>query len=81
MRLILSVATVAAIGLSSSADAADKDVAAVPAPAANSPAPVPQVATTRPVYRPVRTTSDGLFGRVMELERRKNAWLRSTFLQ
>lgn len=27
-----------------------------------------------------RSSGDNFFGRVMELERRKNAWLRATFL-
>lgn len=37
-------------------------------------------------YKPQRarmfqkSSGDNFFGRVMELERRKNAWLRSTFL-
>ena len=36
----------------------------------------------RPVRRTVRRSSNrrGVFGRMMELERRKNAWLRRTFL-
>lgn len=40
-----------------------------------------QQATTtyrRPVVR--RSSRQGIFGRMMELERRKNAWLRRTFL-
>ena len=40
-----------------------------------------QQATTtyrRPVVR--RSSRQGVFGRMMELERRKNAWLRRTFL-
>ena len=34
----------------------------------------------RQPVRQVRRTSNGFFGRMMELERRKNAWLRRTFL-
>ena len=45
--------------------------------------PVYQQQTQATTYRqPVRrsTRSQGVFGRMMELERRKNAWLRKTFL-
>ena len=45
-------------------------------------APVNQVYDARPVYRSHRTVrqSPSFFGQLMELERRKNAWLMRTFL-
>ncbi len=53
-------------------------------------APVPETPSTatavqytpvysQPQYQPVRRQSGGPFSRIMELERRKNAWLRSMF--
>jgi len=81
MRLLLGVATVAALGLSNSAVAADKDISVVPASTSNSTVPVVQVAQSRPMLQPVQAGQGGFFGRLMEVERRKNAWLRRTFLQ
>ena len=81
MRLILSVATIAALGLSTAAVAGDKDVPVVPASTSGSAVPVVQVAQSRPVIQSVQTSQGGFFSRLMEAERRKNAWLRRTFLR
>ncbi len=81
MRLVVCVATLAVIGLSSVASAGDKAVTAVPA-SSQANVPVAQVSQSSVVtLQPVRRSSTNFFGRVMELERRKNAWLRRTFLQ
>lgn len=81
MRLIPGVATVAALCLSHSVMAADKDVPVVTATSASPSVPVVQVAQSRPILQPVQTGQGGFFSRLMEVERRKNAWLRRTFLQ
>lgn len=55
---------------------------APPAPAAEvSPVTTPAQPQAAPAarYQPVRRQSQGLFGQIMELERRKNAWLRGMF--
>ncbi len=80
MRLILSVAAMAVIGISSVASAGENAVHVLPASTSNSSVPVVQVSQMRAVFQPVRRTRGGFFSRVMEVERRKNAWLRSTFL-
>lgn len=62
---------------------ATQDQAAAPVPA--TPAPVaqsaPVVYSPQPqyYYQPVQRRSQGPFARLMELERRKNAWLMSLF--
>ncbi len=49
-----------------------------PAPVAAAPQAAPVVRQTT-TYRPVQRREQSFFGRVMELERRKNAWIRRTF--
>jgi hypothetical protein len=68
---------------------AEPTVAAEPA----APTPVPAQATQQPVptqirqqparqtYRPAQQQRQGFFGRMMQVERRKNAWIRRTFFK
>ena len=76
-KFLVAVAAAAMISLTSSADA-QEPVAAAPMAA---PAPIIQ---SGPVYRSstrsVRSSRRGVFSNLMDLERRKNAWLRRTFL-
>lgn len=81
MRLVVCVATMAVIGFSSAAPAGENAVAVRPASAAVASAPVVQVSQSNSIFQPVRRNQTGFFGRVMEIERRKNAWLRRTFLR
>jgi len=62
---------------------ADEQKAAAPAPASAAPAAAPTVpaAPVQHVHRVSRRPApQSFFQRVMELERRKNAWLMRTFL-
>ena len=81
MRLIVCVATLAVIGLSTAASAGENAVHVLPASTASASVPVVNVSQSSSIFQPVRRSQGGFFGRVMELERRKNAWLRRTFLQ
>jgi len=81
MRLIVCVATLAVIGLSTAASAGENAVHVLPASTASASVPVVNVSQSNSIFQPVRRSQGGFFGRVMELERRKNAWLRRTFLQ
>ncbi|MCX7399508.1 MAG: hypothetical protein NT138_17720 [Planctomycetales bacterium] len=81
MRLIVCVATLAVIGLSTAASAGENAVHVLPASTASASVPVVNVSQSNSIFQPVRRSQGGFFNRVMELERRKNAWLRRTFLQ
>ena len=81
MRLIVCVATLAVIGLSTAASAGENAVHVLPASTASASVPVVNVSQSNSIFQPVRRSQGGFFSRVMELERRKNAWLRRTFLQ
>ena len=81
MRLIVCVATLAVMGLSTAASAGENAVHVLPASTASASVPVVNVSQSNSIYQPVRRSQGGFFSRVMELERRKNAWLRRTFLQ
>lgn len=84
MRLIIALSTVAMIGLSSSAmgfETAPSQITAVDT------AYSLQSLETRPAAKLNETDlsvaragrAGGFFGRLMEIERRKNAWLRGMF--
>ena len=81
MRMVVCVATLAVMALSSVASAGESAVHVLPASASRASAPVTQVSQSSGFYQPVRRTQTSFFGRVMEVERRKNAWLRRTFLR
>lgn len=81
MRLIVCVATLAVIGLSTAASAGENAVHVLPASTTRASVPVVGVSQSNSIIQPVRRNQGGFFSRVMELERRKNAWLRRTFLQ
>jgi hypothetical protein len=81
MRLIVCVATLAVIGFSTAASAGENAVHVLPASTASASVPVVNVSQSNSIFQPVRRSQGGFFSRVMELERRKNAWLRRTFLQ
>ena len=81
MRLIVCVATLAVIGLSTAASAGENAVHVLPASTASASVTVVNVSQSNSIFQPVRRSQGGFFSRVMELERRKNAWLRRTFLQ
>lgn len=76
-KFLVAVAAAGMISFASSADA-QEPVAPVPMAA---PAPAVQSA---PMYRSTRTVRSnrrgGLLSSLIDLERRKNAWLRRTFL-
>ena len=79
-KLIVAVAAAGMISFASSADA-QEPVAQQATPMA---APAPVVQGT-PMYRNSRTVRSssrrgGFFSNLMDLERRKNAWLKRTFL-
>ncbi len=78
-KFLVAVAVAGMISFASSADA-QEPVAQAPVPMA-APAPVVQSA---PMYQSTRTVRSnrrgGLLSGLVELERRKNAWLRRTFL-
>lgn len=80
MRSILSMSILAVLALSSAAAAGDNTVHILPASTSAKSAPVQQVSRRVQVFQPARRSGQTMFGRVMELERRKNAWLRRTFL-
>jgi hypothetical protein len=81
MRLVVCVATMAMIGLTSVASAGESAVHILPASTARTAVPVVQVSQSNSIFQPVRRSQGGFFSRVMELERRKNAWLKRTFLR
>lgn len=81
MRLIVCFATMAMIGLTSVASAGENAVHVLPASSSSASVPVVKVSQTRSSYQPARRSQGGFFSRLMEIERRKNAWLRRTFLR
>lgn len=80
------IAVIAAGVILTTATAVQADVNTVstqtttPAPVATAPQAAPVVRQTT-TYRPAPRKEQSFFGRVMELERRKNAWIRRTFFQ
>lgn len=80
MRSVLSMSILAVLALSSVAAAGDNTVHVLPASTSAKSAPVQQVSRRVQVFQPARRSGQTMFGRIMELERRKNAWLRRTFL-
>jgi len=79
MRLRLVVATLALVGSVSLASAGENAAPVQPASKSGAAVPVTQVAQGRVIQQ--RRTQGSFLDRVMELERRKNAWLRRTFLR
>ena len=80
MRLAVCVATLTVMFLSDVASAGENAVHLLPASTSTSSAPIVKVSQSRSIFQPVRRTQKSFFGRIMDLERRKNAWLRRTFL-
>jgi hypothetical protein len=78
MRLRTVVATLALVGSASLASAGENNVPVQTASKSGSAVPVTQVAQGR-VIQQDRRIQGGFLNRLMELERRKNAWLRRTF--
>ena len=76
MRSLTGLALLVALSLSSAAVGNETPVHVLPATAAVKSVPVQPVAARRVT----RSSKQTFFGKVMELERRKNAWLRRTFL-
>jgi len=76
MRSLTGFALLAALTVSSVATAGDTAVHVLPATSVVKSVPVQPVANRRVT----RSSKQTFFGKVMELERRKNAWLRRTFL-
>jgi hypothetical protein len=79
MRLRMIVATLALVGSASLAAAGENTVPVQPASKSGAAIPVTQVAQGRVIQQ--RSAQGSFFDRVMELERRKNAWLRRTFIR
>lgn len=77
----------AAVVLTAAAAHADQNTTETAVPATTTTTDVQTVSQTTqapvPVvnYRPVQRRQQSFFGRVMELERRKNAWIRRTLFQ
>lgn len=80
MRLAVCVATLAVMAVSTVAAAGENAVHVLPASTSITSAPIVKVSQSRSIFQPVRRTQKSFFGRIMDLERRKNAWLRRTFL-
>ena len=76
MRSLTGLALLVALSLSSAAVGNETPVHVLPATVAVKSVPVQPVAARRVT----RSSKQTFFGKVMELERRKNAWLRRTFL-
>lgn len=81
MRLIIALSAVAMIGLSSSAMGFEAAPSQIPAGNLNLSLQSLEVRhSTKPVENDLvlarSNRSGGFFGRLMEIERRKNAWLR-----
>ena len=85
MRLIVGLSTVAVIGLSSSAIASESASSQIPAVNLTQPLQSPEVRSSAspvgndPVLARAGRSSGGFFSRLMQIERRKNAWFRSMF--
>lgn len=80
MRLAVCVTTLTLMFLSDVASAGENAVHVLPASTSTTSAPIVKVSQSRSIFQPVRRTQKSFFGRIMDLERRKNAWLRRTFL-
>lgn len=76
MRSVTGLALLIALAASNAAVAGETPVHVLPATTAVKSVPVQTVAARRAT----RSSKQTFFGKVMELERRKNAWLRRTFL-
>jgi len=76
MRFLTSLTLLAALTVASVSAAGDTAVHILPATAVVRSVPVQPVAARRVT----RNSKQTFFGKVMDLERRKNAWLRRTFL-
>lgn len=81
MRSVCCAAALAVVGLASAASAGENLVHVMPATTSSTSAPVVNVSQSTMVYRTGTVSQGGFFNRVMDLERRKNAWLRRTFLR
>ena len=80
MRLKLTLSVLAVITLSSVTVAGDNAVPVQPASTSSVSVPVVQVSQSRGgIFQSSRRQGSGVFGRIMELERRKQAWLRRSF--
>ncbi len=82
MKLAATIALGVALSFAGSVNAQDAVDAPTTAPLAPVAISAPSGATysTQGYSRRTRQTSPSFFGRVIELERQKNAWLRRTFL-
>ena len=80
MRLKLTLSVLAVIALSTVSAAGDNAVPVQPASTSGVSVPVVHVSQSRGgIFQSTRRQSSGFFGRIMEVERRKNAWLRRSF--
>jgi len=79
MRYFSALALTAALAISSAAVADEAAVHVLPASSSAKSVPV-QAVSSGTVYSAAPRPKQTFFGKVMELERRKNAWLRRTFL-
>jgi hypothetical protein len=82
MKLSVTLAAALILASAGQAVAQSPDSRQLPEPVIVSDSVVAPVAPTysRRTRRNYSSSQDSLFGRMMELERRKNAWLRRTFL-
>ena len=78
MRSLSALALAVALSLGASASAGASAVHVLPASASG--AVQVQPVSSRSVYSTAPRPKQTFFGRLMELERRKNAWLKRTFL-
>jgi hypothetical protein len=79
MRYFSALTLIAALACGSAAIADESAVHVLPAASSAKSVPV-QAVSSRTVYSAAPRPKQTFFGKVMELERRKNAWLRRTFL-
>ncbi|HQX52336.1 MAG TPA: hypothetical protein PLR25_20615 [Planctomycetaceae bacterium] len=80
MRLIVALSTVAMIGLSSTAMGFETSPSLIPAGDVTQSLQSLEVRQSAKVnHTEVVARSGGFFGRLMDVERRKNAWFRRTF--
>ena len=81
MRLFVTLSTMAVIASASVSVAGDQAVSVKPASTSSVSIPVVPVSESRGgIVQATRRQGSGVFGRIMEVERRKNAWLRRTFM-
>jgi hypothetical protein len=79
MRYFPALTLIAALTIGSAAFAGEAAVHVLPAASSAKPVPV-QAVSSQTVYSAAPRPKQTFFGKVMDLERRKNAWLRRTFL-